>query len=95
MLGSQTYAFLSAALFLIAKDTIIMFCQTMSIYMYRKDNHYRIETNIIRTKWGNRIKRKYIYICKRNSEIVSGSVIIQNDLIYFSLPSSDTFSIGP
>ena len=93
MLGSQTYAFLSAALFLIAKDTIIMFCQMMSIY--RKDNHYRIGTNIIRTKWGNRIKRKYIYISKRNSEIVSGSVIIQNDLIYFSLPSSDTFSIGP
>ena len=28
---------------------------------------------IIRTKWGNRIKRKYIYISKQNGEIVSGS----------------------
>ena len=46
---------------------------------------------IIRTKWGNRINRKYIYISKQNSEIVSGSVNIQNDLIHFSLPSNDTF----
>ena len=62
--------------------------------IYRKDYHYRIGTYIIRTMWGNRIK-KYIYISKQNSEIVSGSVSIQND--YFSLPSNDTlvFIIGP
>ena len=41
--------------------------------VHRKDYHYRIGTYIIRTKWGNRIKRKYIYISKQNSEIVSGS----------------------
>ena len=41
-----------------------------------------------RTMWHG-IKRKYIYISKQNSEIVSGSVNIQNVLIYFSLP--DTF----
>ena len=60
--------------------------------IYRKDYHYRIGTYIIRTTWGNRIKRKYIYILsKQNSEIVSGSVNIQNDLFYFSVPSNDTF----
>ena len=59
--------------------------------IHRKDNHYRIGTYTIRTKWGtDRIKRKYIYISKQNSEIVSGSVNIQDDLIYFSLPSNDT-----
>ena len=42
-----------------------------------------------RTMWHNRIKRKYIYISKQNSEIVSGSVNSQNVLIYFFLP--DTF----
>ena len=41
--------------------------------VHRKDYHYRIGTYIIRTKWGNRIKRKYVYISKQNSEIVSGS----------------------
>ena len=56
-----------------------------------KDYHYRIGTYIIRTKWGNRMKRKYIYTSKQNIEIVSGSVNIQNDLIYFSLLSNDTF----
>ena len=81
---------LRAPLFLIAKDTIIMFCHIKSKIMsiYRKDYHYRIGTYIIRTKWGNRIKRKYIYISKQNSEIVN-SVNIQNDLFYFSLPSND------
>ena len=44
-----------------------------------------------RTMWGNRIKRKYIYISKQNSEILSGSVNIQNFFIYFSLPSNGTF----
>ena len=39
---------------------------------------------------GNRIKRKYTYISKQNSEIVSGSVNIENDLFYFSLPLNDT-----
>ena len=63
--------------------------------IHRKYYHDRIETYIIRTKWGNRIKRKYICISKRNSEILFGSVNIQNDLIYFSLPSNDTFLIGP
>ena len=59
----------------------------------RKDYHYRIGTYIIRTKWSNRIKRKYIYISKENSVIVSGSVNLQNDFIYFSLPSNDTFLV--
>ena len=70
-----------------------MFCLINSKMMsiHRKDYHYRIGTCIIRTQKGNRIKRKYIYISKQNSEIVSGSVNIQNDLIYFSLPSNDTF----
>ena len=35
-----------------------------------------------------------MYISKRNSEVVSGSVNIQNDLIYFSLPSNDTFFLN-
>ena len=35
---------------------------------------------------GYRIKRKYICISKQNSEVVSGSVNIQNDLIF-----NDTF----
>ena len=43
------------------------------------------------TMWGNRIKRKYIYISKQNSEILSGSVNIQNFFIYFSLPANGTF----
>ena len=59
--------------------------------IHRKDYHDRIGTYIIRTKWGNRMKRKYIDTSKQNSEIISGSVNIQNDLIYFSLPSNDTF----
>ena len=42
-----------------------------------------IRTNtVITTKWGNRMKRKYIYISKQKSEIVSGSVNIQNDLFF-------------
>ena len=78
---------------------IIMFCHIKSKMMsiHRKDvkdYHYWIGTYIIR-KWGNRMKRKYIinyiYTSKQNIEIVSGSVNIQNDLIYFSLPSNDTF----
>ena len=60
-----------------------------------KDYHYRIGTFKIRTKSGNRMKRKYIYTSKKkknkNIEIVSGSVNIQNDLFYFSLPSNETF----
>ena len=63
----------------------------MSIHRKYYHYYYRVGTYIIRTKWYNRIKRKYICISKRNSEIVSGSVNIQNDLIYFSLPSNDTF----
>ena len=65
----------------------------MSIHRKEKDYHYRIGTyiHVIRTKWGNEIQIKYIYISKQNSEIVSGSVNIQTDLIYFSLPSNDTF----
>ena len=35
------------------------------------------------------MKRKYIYTSKQNIEIVSGSVNIQNDLLYFSLPSGE------
>ena len=78
---------LCAALSLIAKCTIIMACHIRhqdDVHL-QKRYHYRIGTYIIRTKWGNRIKRKYMYICicKRNSEIVSASVIIQNDLILF------------
>ena len=86
---------LCVALFLIAKCTIIMVChirhQDDVLSIHRKYYHYRIGAYIIRTKWGNRIKRKYICISKRKSEIVSGSVIIQNVLIYLSLPSNDTF----
>ena len=67
----------STGLFPIAKYTIIMLCHIKSKVMsvHRKDYRYRIGTCIIRTKWGNRIKRKYIYISKQNcySEIVSGS----------------------
>ena len=85
---------LSAALFLIAKDTIIMFCHIKKqddVHPQKRSSFCnRIGTYIIRTKWGNRIKRKYIYISK-NSEIVSGLVNIQSDLIYFSLLSNDTF----
>ena len=54
--------------------------------IHRKDYHYRIGTYIIRTKWGNRMKRKYIYTSKQKSEIVSGSINNQNDLSYVSLP---------
>ena len=73
-----------------------MFCHIKSkmMFIHRKDYNYRIGTYILRTKWGNhgnRMKRKYIYTSKQNSKIVSGSVNIQNDLIYFSLPSNDTF----
>ena len=59
--------------------------------IHRKTYHYRIGTYINRTKWGNRIKKNTYNISKQNSEIVSGSVNIQNDLIYFSLPSNATF----
>ena len=45
-------------------------------------HNYRIGTHIIRTTWGSKIKRKYIYISKQNSEIVSGSVNIQSDLFF-------------
>ena len=57
----------------------------------RKDYHYSIGIYIVRTKLGNRMKRKYVNITKQNGEIVSGSVNIQNDFIYFSLPFNDTF----
>ena len=50
--------------------------------IHRKEYHYRIGTYIIRTTWGNKMKRKYIYISKQNSEIISGSVNIHNDLFY-------------
>ena len=62
-----------------------MFChikrKMMSIY--RNDYHYRIVTYIIRTKWGNRIKRKYIYISKQNSEIYSSKVLHHLDFFIF------------
>ena len=50
---------LSAALFLIAKDTIIMFCHIRQ----QDDAHPQKilslkDWNILRTKWGNTIKKK-------------------------------------
>ena len=50
--------------------------------IHRKEYHYTIGTYIIRTKWGKIMKRKYIYISKQNSEIISDSVNIQNGLFY-------------
>ena len=85
---------LSAALFLIEKDIIIMFChikQQDDVHPQKRDYHYRIGTYIIRTKLGNRIKKTINMRSKQNSEIISGSAQIQNYLIYFSLPSNDIF----
>ena len=63
--------------------------------IHRKEYHYRIGTYIIRTKWGNTMKRKYIYISKQDSQIISGSVNIQNDLFYDTFLFQSVNEVSP